>query len=383
MRNKLPFGSLAPLFPEKLRDAAGKTGIKEDAEVKRVQTINPKTEELEPGSRTAINIVSTKDIDRDNEVIDPAGWVLDDFLKSPSVFLNHSTFDLPIGTDEKLGLDDAQRLISKTRYGSTPTAQDVFTLKQEGIMRMSSVGFIPLESVEQGGSGFEAVAKKLGKKWGVDLQGVSAIITKAYLLEHSDVGLAANMGAEQLAVAKGMKLNAATFIAMGIESAKGVIPYKDLGKQPEDTAWDGPAQIREADVDVLKIICTWFDGEDAENKGAYKLPHHAAAGKHPANWKGVSAAMGALLGARGGVDVPSGDRKGIYNHLKKHYAQFDKEAPEFRDYKPEEIEKLFGDPKPVKIITAVKRLTRVRLVPKQPSVAVLIEDELARHRGQP
>ena len=97
-------------------------------------------------------------------------------------------------------------------------------------------------------------------------------------------------------------------------------------------AWNGPMQIRECgdDMTKLKAISTWFDSENPDVKSSYKLPHHLAAGSHSVVWNGVKAAMGALLGARGGVDVPSGDRKGIYNHLKSHYGDFDEEAPEFK-----------------------------------------------------
>ena len=110
---------------------------------------------------------------------------------------------------------------------------------------------------------------------------------------------------------------------------KGVIPFKDLGTLPESEPWDGPGEKAKAEISDLKLMCTWFDSEKPDVKSSYKLPHHKAEG-HKCVWRGVAAAMAALLGARGGVDIPEGDRKKVYNHLKKHYKQFDKEAPEFK-----------------------------------------------------
>jgi len=50
--------------------------------------------------------------------------------------------------------------------------------------------------------------------------------------------------------------------------------------------------------------------------------------------------MGALLGSKEGVDVPASDRKGIYTHLKKHYAEFEKDVPKFKKYKKAELKEL-------------------------------------------
>ena len=75
-----------------------------------------------------------------------------------------------------------------------------------------------------------------------------------------------------------------------------------------------------------------FGNENPDIKSSYKLPHHLAVGEHAVVWNGVKAAMGALMGARGGVDIPDEDRKGVYNHLAKHYKQFDEEAPEFKSF---------------------------------------------------
>lgn len=115
------------------------------------------------------------------------------------------------------------------------------------------------------------------------------------------------------------------------EEVKGVIAYSDHGTAPESESWDGPGEMAKAKEPAdWKAMCAWFDSAKPDDKGSYKLPHHQGDGEHKAVWKGVAAAMAALLGARGGVDIPDGDRKGVYNHLVKHYKEYDKEAPEFK-----------------------------------------------------
>lgn len=107
---------------------------------------------------------------------------------------------------------------------------------------------------------------------------------------------------------------------------KKVIPFKSYPLADEGADWDASAEIKKSEVSDLKIMCTWYDSENAKTKSAYKLPHHMKSG-YKTVWRGVTAAMGALLGARGGVQIPAGDRKAIYNHLAKHYKEFDKEPP--------------------------------------------------------
>ena len=60
-----------------------------------------------------------------------------------------------------------------------------------------------------------------------------------------------------------------------------------------------------------------------------KLPHHAP-GNGQIVLRGVNAAMGALLGARGGVKIPTEDRRKVYNHLAAHIRSFDRVPPDFR-----------------------------------------------------
>jgi hypothetical protein len=122
---------------------------------------------------------------------------------------------------------------------------------------------------------------------------------------------------------------------------KSVVPYANHGQADEDDSWDGPAQIRacEDDLGKLKTICAWYDKENEDVKSSYKLPHHRAADLK-AVWKGVAAAMGAILGSRGGVDIPDSDKQGVYNHLAKHYKEFDKEVPEMKSYTEEELKQI-------------------------------------------
>jgi len=121
---------------------------------------------------------------------------------------------------------------------------------------------------------------------------------------------------------------------------KTIVPFRAYPRQPEATRWNWtPAEfdalLRGDDWPTVASAHTWFDSEADENnppqeKGAYKLPHHYwRDGRVVTNFRGVVAAMAALFGARGGVKVPDADRRGIYNHLAKHYREFDREPPPF------------------------------------------------------
>lgn len=130
----------------------------------------------------------------------------------------------------------------------------------------------------------------------------------------------------------------------------GVVGFKAHKKADAGRSWDGGGARRRllewAGEDWGKYSqgFAWFDSENRETVGAYKLPHSDVIDGGIADvWAGVSAAMGALLGARGGTDIPDGDRKGVYNHLRQHYAQWDKEAPEFREYGEGELRAMFPE----------------------------------------
>ncbi|MHA1136523.1 MAG: hypothetical protein ACTSSE_08555 [Candidatus Thorarchaeota archaeon] len=127
------------------------------------------------------------------------------------------------------------------------------------------------------------------------------------------------------------------------ESFSAVAPH-DTPMADIDMVWDGTSSelnIRKwassdgsgdkdkIDWDKYRLGFAWYNGDDQENLESYKLPHHDIIdGSLKVVWKGVVAAMAALLGARGGVDIPSEDKKSVYTHLSGHYEQFEKDTPE-------------------------------------------------------
>ena len=123
-------------------------------------------------------------------------------------------------------------------------------------------------------------------------------------------------------------------------SCKSVVPFKSYPLADEDVPWDAETQIKDASVADLKLMCTWHDKNNAEKRSAYKLPHHKQEG-YTTVWKGCAVAMARLLQAN--TFIPEEDRKGCYNHLAKHYKEFKKPVPDFKDYDDREWLNLFSD----------------------------------------
>lgn len=119
------------------------------------------------------------------------------------------------------------------------------------------------------------------------------------------------------------------------------VPYKDTGKAAIGTSWSGPSlsdlsdtsfpSMDDAEKRRVMGHFAWTANNPPESFSDLKLPHHQASKTSigPAVWRGIAAAMAALMGARGGPDIPSGDKQSVYNHLSRHYVQFEKEPPKF------------------------------------------------------
>lgn len=208
--------------------------------------------------------------------------------KSVPLLWCHSDRDT-IGVVKEFWEDDKGLLI-RGELAPTQKAEEVKALVKMGAVKGMSIGFIP-EKIKRDGE--EYVYKQVD------------------LFEVSLTPMPANSSAQ-------------------IISIKSAIPFRDYGIVEDlDREWDAGEVIKAASVSDLKKICAWYDAENPDIKGSYKLPHHIIAGdgSYPAVWRGVAAAMQRLLSKN--IDIPDDDKPSVYRHLARHYEQFDKEPPEF------------------------------------------------------
>lgn len=119
------------------------------------------------------------------------------------------------------------------------------------------------------------------------------------------------------------------------DAERAVSGNTDLPLAPEDTAWGWDTEAANEvlgdppDWERYGMAHLWADTAAPERRASYKLPFAKVVnGELHIVFRGVAAAMGALNGARGGVDIPEGDRPKVYERITALYQRFDKEPPE-------------------------------------------------------
>jgi len=169
-----------------------------------------------------------------------------------------------------------------------------------------------------------------------DLENDARYLNELKLFETSLITVPMN----ELALVTGMKQKAAT-------------PYQDLPLAPRDKPF-APASERNKRIRSLtdsveepgtdyKKAFFWYDAEEKDKFGAYKLPFtDVIDGKLMAIPRGVFAAAAALRGARGGVDLPSDERQAVINHVKRYYRKMDMDSPfdESSSFRIDDLESL-------------------------------------------
>jgi len=273
--------------------------------------ISVEVKQFDEQNRSFWAVASTSTPDRFGDIIVQDGWELEQFKKNPVIPWGHDYNKPPVARAEEIYVDNG-KLVFLAKFpepGTYDLADTVFELYKQGFLKAFSVGFIPVEYEpnEHGGLTYK----------------------RQELLEISAVTVPANPEALMLAYKSMLK----------------AVPPKHTPPIDEDSDWDKTEAIKQlrkwasrdgsGDKDTIDWAkyakgFGWYDENDKENFGSYKLPHHYVRnGRLITPWSGVKAAMAALLGARGGVDIPENERKKVYNHLAAHYKQFDKEPPEF------------------------------------------------------
>jgi HK97 family phage prohead protease len=149
---------------------------------------------VQEGKREFIATITTNDVDRDGDIVEPGGIDLKHFKDNPVIFFNHSSYDLPIGKAlwlKRFNSDGRSGLVGKGRIsGGTDKANDVFALMQDGILTTTSIGFGVKESREPTDEEIKSAPN------------LRRVITKSQLFEFSIVGIPANTSATIEAVSK-------------------------------------------------------------------------------------------------------------------------------------------------------------------------------------
>ena len=399
----LPRGELAQLFREEQVEAVYKYGAFDrevQGEEKAVHDLTKGPYKGYDSSRPrASSVISSENVDRDGDIIRSGGMVISDaYMKGPHVLPMHSR-EFPVGMTRKIK-QMAKSIWAEWEWliDQEYTQASVFQQAWEAyVLNSTSVGFMPLEMENIPDSygvdfaswelleyspvvipanadamrtdGLKTLLKAFGEAvmdgpspiarrlWEEALAKVAPkqVTANGFLqtepvsmptnnttiyspkLEFGDRVLPTDMSMRYIPATKETEVG--VYVPILSDKTKGVIPYKKTTKAPEDEAWDGPKEVAAAEISDLRIMATWMNSEEPDVKGSYKLPHHKADG-HAVVWNGVHAAMGALMGARAPLAVPDDDRKGIYGHLSKHYAEFNKEPPDFKSADPATIEQV-------------------------------------------
>ena len=163
-------------------------GLKEeDAFIVRKGLV-PKDLEFVVGERAVVTRITTDRKDRDNEVIEPLGAMLDDFRKHPVVLWAHRYDELPVAKADWIKVD-GNSLVARHTYANHQKAREIFDYRRDGFPMAQSIGFIALAWTDHNPSEMKDGRRRTYTKWA--------------LLEYSDVPVPCNADCLQIAVSKG------------------------------------------------------------------------------------------------------------------------------------------------------------------------------------
>lgn len=145
----------------------------------------PSDVQFDENEKSVVTYITTSTKDRDGDIMEPDGAVLDHYLKHPVVLWAHDYKQLPIGKAVWLKRHN-NGIVSKTMYANHAKAQEVYQYRKDGFPLAESVGFV---SLEEGNAKAKGCRRHI-KKW--------------LMLEYSDVPVPSNQEALEIAINKGL-----------------------------------------------------------------------------------------------------------------------------------------------------------------------------------
>lgn len=294
-----------------------------------------------PGDADAVFVISTGDVDRDNDIVNPKGWDLKHFKKNPVVLYGHNYGGMPVGKALRIAVED-DKLVAAVKFSDEPEGQKVKRLVKGGFLNATSVGFQPKEH------------KRREDEDGNQIRGTEFL--KQELWEFSIVPVPSNRQSLALLRSKGAPdgddpLDGWTEEdgVMVPRTAKEIAERREDGDtkdaaQPKpgsyeaahpdstplddiDAPWDGQREwFAAADTGdnekSCEVMCAWSSGE-GNGLGEQRLIHHRASDGHAVVFRGVVNAAGRLCSG----DIPAADLPSAKAHLGKHYREFGRVPP--------------------------------------------------------
>lgn len=262
-----------------------------------------------------------------------------------------------VGTAPLLEIDD-QGLFVATKISKG--APDTWEKVQDGTLKGFSLGGVIKDSLE-----VILAGQKIRDITAIDLAEVSivdrpAVRSCGFVLACREENSLATLPApeepgskEQFRQAMAQALEGQEVVTMTTGSLDPEnLKATSYGNLPlnKERSWDSSAAIKrvkswagaeEKPNAKFRRAFFWYDSAEPDLFGSYKLPFaDVIDGTLTAIWRGCTAAMGALKGARGGVNIPDDDRRPVYNHISKYYRKAGEEPPDFDTLYDEE--KLMG-----------------------------------------
>ena len=300
-------------------------------------------------------VLTSKTVDRDSEVMLPDGGDIEQFVKNPVFLWAHDMWSPSIGKvlPETIKAN-SKKMVADVKFDlDDPFAAMVFNKYVNGYLNAGSIRFRPIETSKD-----PVLPKQKGDT-----------ILKWTLLEFSAVPVPANP--EALAqVRKGLDMNNEKAKKWD-EVLKDFYDNDDLDHTPDgyidmlNKAEENDPLISlykkseiktETEININKITdvldsvirlvlnvrpvpfdselpCAFHDYDTGESK----LIHHKSneEGELAPDWEMVAQSMIDLFKAD---EISNFEKLRIYNHLARHYKEFNKVSPEFKMYSKEEIE---------------------------------------------
>jgi len=238
---------LKDVFPEKAKEIAKRYKKKEDDIEFIRKGVCPTKVESDEKDNAIVSYITTKTKDRDNEIVDPEGAILDDYRKNPVVLWGHNytARELPLGKNLWIKKDN-KGLIAKTQYYlKDDFAKRVYEYRKDGFPLAESIGFIPLD--------WEDFDNEKDVKAN---DGARRKYNKWLLLEYSDVVVPSNPDAVAIAMKQGLVTE---------EQAKEITEVE----LPEED------NIEIEDIEQEQAKATAEDNSEVETEEVYKEPEES------------------------------------------------------------------------------------------------------------